>query len=317
MKHAHDVPCGFHSSTVLFVDDDKNFHTGAAGYVSTGNISYIFQLSPQHSLDVINAHKNPINMGKELYNHNRHARVSVVVTDQFMKYQESAMTGTQLSDQIQCRSVRRILTSGQLPLEKGLEMVNQGKAQAFVYKDQGNSHQRTAHLVDQLVPEFFRQKTGTLQELAERAGSSLNNPDFVGLFVNLRQKLKLAEHYVVDPAGTMMLVGRNKEIYGLCVRTRTQLQQLAQQAKAKGAPSHVVNDLEHCRCILCPPDPAKQQLSEDLPWERCLYPVNHYFVGQRGQEPVYCSHFAGMFHVQPGEILSLFQYQNIGPGCGK
>lgn len=315
MRYASDIPGGFHASRVVLVDDDKKFHENSVGYATTKNVSYVFQLSPKNSLKIINAHQEPINMGKEIYNHNRHARVSTVVMDQFMKYKGDTMTGTELSDKIQHRSVRRVLTSGQLSLEQGIEMVNQGKAQAFVHKDQGNPYQRLAHLVDQLVTEFFRQETGTLQEIAERAGSSLNHPAFVELFLSLRHKLNLSEHYVVHPDGNMMLLSRNKEIHGLCVRTRSQLQQLARQAEAKGAPSYVVNDLEHCRCLLCPPDPAKQQLTEDLPWERCLYPVNHYFVGQRGCEPVYCTHFAGMFDVRLGEILSLFQYQNIEPSC--
>ena len=313
MPHASDVPCCYHPSTVLFMEDDKAFHEKSIAYLSVDNVSCSFQLSPFSSLSIINKYQDPIQADSEIYNVHRHSRVSVVVTDQFMTYKGKRMLGTELLDQIEHANVRRILVSGRLDIEQGLEIVNAGKVQSFVHKDKGNPYERVAGLVDALVPEFFRQETGTFQEVGDRVGSPVNNPSFVSYFLELVRKFNLSEYYLIDPAGTVMFVGPNKEVYGLCARTHTQLQEMAREAKEKGAPHPVVHSLERCQCILCPPDPSDQGLSQDLAWDRCLYPVVRCLAGQ-GRDAVYCGFSPGMLETRSSAILSLYQYQNLNPG---
>ncbi|MEM7588723.1 MAG: response regulator, partial [Myxococcota bacterium] len=284
MKHADKIACCFFPTTVPFVDDEKEFLQRTAFTTQVDNAYSVFQLRPEEALKTVNVEHSPIDPATEVYNDQRHQRVSVVVVD----YQMPDLNGLQFCAQIGKRSVRRILVSAELPIEKAVVAINKGDLHGYIEKKKGDPFQQITDLMRQLPMEFFCEETGTFAQAGAKAQSALDERKFVQHFSQLQQELHIAEYYMLNPAGTFLLLGKNKEGYGLCVRSRAQLQELAKQAQAKGAPKYITMGLANAECLLCLPDPANQTLTESVAWDRCVYPISHYFVGRRGAYYMTC-----------------------------
>lgn len=307
MKHADKMPCCLCPSTIPFVDDNKKFLEQTACALEMENTYSSFRLKPVEALKTVNIEHPPIDPATEVYNNQRHSRVSMVVVD----YQMPGMNGLEFCEQVGQRSVRRILVSSHLPMQDAMEAINKGVLHGYIDKEEGDPHQQMMQMMAKLPMDFFCDETGTFAQAGAKAQSALDELPFIQYFLQLQQDLRIAEYYMLDAAGTFLLLGKNKEIYGLCARSRMQLQQLAQQAQAKGAPKYITAGLANAECLLCLPNPAKQTLSEDVPWDRCIYPIQQHFVGKRGAYYVACQ--SGMLDVTPSRIRSFYQYDQANP----
>ena len=111
---------------------------------------------------------------------------------------------------------------------------------------------------------------------------------------------------MLDEAGTFLLLDKNKQAFGLCIRSHDQLQQQANQADVLGAPNNVVHNISSCSHMLCPSDLNNQKLSQRMPWQRILHPTNKEIVGE---QQYYICLQNNMFNLKTSDILSFAQYR--------
>ncbi|MEM7589575.1 MAG: response regulator [Myxococcota bacterium] len=309
MNHPGKMPLCMYPSTIPCVDDEKAFLTHLAVELGLGQSRYLLRLRPPELLQMVNAQTSlpAINPATEIYNAQRFERVSVVVSD----FQMPDMNGLQFCDRIQPRGIRKIIVSSKLPSQEALQAINEGQLRGFLNKKDEEVQSQLQKLIDRSVVEYFCEVSGTFQEAGDKAKSALQDPLFLRWFRTLCRQLQVQEHYTVDAAGTFLLVTHKREVMGLYVRTHSQLQQLARDAAGQGCPHAIVHSLEQAQCVLIPPDPAQQKLTQDLSWWRCVHPVSHIVL--EGRERYYCAWGAGMFDVDNSKITSFYQYQEQHP----
>ena len=221
------------------------------------------------------------------------------------------MDGLKFCKRIQPQGIRKIIVSSKMPPQEALQAINGGMLRGFLNKKDKDLQSQLQKLIDLSLVEYFCELSGTFQEAGNKANSALKDPSFLHEFRTVCRKLQVQEHYTLDTAGTFLLITHKREVVGFSVRTRSQLQQLAQEAATQGCPHPIVHNLETAKCLLVPPDPAQQRLTTDLPWWRCVHPVSCTF--SEGQERYYCTWGAGMFDVNNSHITSFYQYQEQHP----
>ncbi|MEM7589855.1 MAG: response regulator [Myxococcota bacterium] len=309
MNNPSKMPCCYCPSTLLCVDDSQQDLCDIAVSLVLKNIRYRLQLKPKVMLDLINSQKSPWrpNPGKEIYNAKRFERVCVAVLD----YDMPEMNGLQFCQRVSVPSIRRIIVSGNLPPADAAKALQGNWIRGHVPKGTADTMPALQTLVECSIAEHFCEESGTFQQAGEQAGSCLIDCQFIKWFHQMLDALRAEEYYLLDAAGTFLLGTMHREVYGLCVRTLPQLQQLAQQASDKGAPKYIVEGLKRGQCMVCPPDPCAQKLTEELAWERCVQPVRH--VLTEGKQNYYCSWGAGLFDVDNSQITSFYQYQEQNP----
>ncbi|MEM7589549.1 MAG: response regulator [Myxococcota bacterium] len=309
MNNPSKMPCCYSPSTVLCIDDDKQDLCDMAVSLALKNVRYRLQLKPDVMLDLINSQKSPWrpDPGKEIYNANRFERVCVAVVD----YNMPGLNGLEFCKKLHVPSIRRIIVSTDLPPAEATKALQGNWIRAHLSKGTADTMPALQTLIECSIAEHFCEESGTFQQAGEEAGSCLTDKYFIKWFRQMLDVLKAEEYYLLDAAGTFLLCTNRREVYGLCIRTLPQLQQLAQQASEKGAPKYIVEGLKRGQCMLCPPDPCAQQLTESLPWGRCVLPVRH--VLTEGKQNYYCNWSAGLFDVDNSQITSFYQYQEQHP----
>lgn len=303
MNTPQTMPCCLCPSTILCVDDEKECLEKTALNIDNDKVCLRFYRHPEEALQIVQAQK-PIRPGHEIYNSQRFGRICVLCTDYRMGADE--MNGLQLCLKMGKNSIRKIIVSQRLPVKKAVEAVNSGLLRGYVEKNDTDAMQQLQALLRQAVPEFFCQKSGNFHDAGQRANSALQDPAFLVWFLQLLRKHNIVEHYMLDEAGTFVLLDNNKQAFGLCVRSDAQLQQQANQADVLGAPNYVVHNVSSGSHMLCPPDLHNQRLVKQMPWERLLYPTNQEII--QGKQKYYTCCHNNMFDIKTGDILSFAQY---------
>ncbi|MEM7589268.1 MAG: response regulator [Myxococcota bacterium] len=302
MNTPQTMPCCLHPTTILCVDDEKECLEKTALNVNDDNVCLRFYRNPKEALQIVQEQK-PLQISHEIYNPQRFCRVSVLSTD----YRMDGKNGLQLCSEIGKNSIRKIIVSQHLPVKKAVEAVNSGLLRGYVEKNDIDAMQQLQALLRQAVPEFFCQESGNFHDAGQRAGSALQDPAFLAWFLQLSRKHNIVEHYMLDEAGTFLLVDKNKQMLGLCVRSHEQLQQQANQADILGAPNYVVHNVSSCSHMLCSPHLNNQHLSKEMPWERILHPTSKEVI--QGQQKYYICCRSDMFDIKTSDVLSFAQYR--------
>lgn len=312
MDSPDKMPCCMHPVTVPCVDDEHKSLTDLAGGMNLPSLRHAlcrFQLRAEEMLKLANAKHAPVDPPRTIYKEGRFETPGAFVLDYDMG--KGRMNGLDFCAGVRRPSIRRITWSRHLPSEKALEAVNKGWLHGSVKKAGQSSVHKVAQLIEEAIPAFFCQETGTFAKAGEQADSALKDPVFVQWFAELLRKNAFAEHYMLDPVGTFMLAGPNKEIHGLRALTARQLDKEAEQAQKCGAPTYVVRSLKSHDAALCLPQPEQQQITPEIDWLKCMYPITDTLPG--GQQLYFLCHGTNLLVVDAGKVLSVNQYRDANP----
>ncbi|MEM7495238.1 MAG: hypothetical protein AAF471_03695 [Myxococcota bacterium] len=312
MNSPDKMPCCMHPVTFPCVDDEHKSLLDLAGGISLPALRYAlcrFQLRAEEMLELANADYAPVDPVRTIYNDKRFDMPGGFVLDYDMG--KGQINGLEFCARVRRSSIRRITWSRHLPNEDALKAVNKGQLHGSVKKDARHSVQEVSKLIEQAIPAFFCQETGTFAKVGEQADSALKDPLFVKWFAELLRARDFSEHYLLDPAGTLMLAGPNKEIYGLRALTARQLDKEAEQAQKCGAPNYVAQSLKNHDAALCLPRPDQQQITPEIDWLKCMYPITETLSG--GQQAYFLCHGANLLVVDTGKVFSVAQYREANP----
>ena len=309
MDKTQMMPLYMFPTAVPCVDDEHSLLIDLAEELELHQARYLFRLKPEYVLRCVNEQTDlaAVAPATEIYNANRFERIGVVVSDFHMPQ----MNGLQFCQSMQPRGVRKIIVSNKLATQEALQALNAGILRGFIHKEDNDAHERLRQLVRCSLLEYFCEIAGTFQEAGEQANSALCDPAFLQWFRRFCRRFDVQEYYTLDAAGTFLLLTHGRNVLGLHVRTRSQLQQLAHKAAGLDCPHPIVHSFGRGESVVVPPDPAQQQLQKDLPWWHCLHAVSEVFVG--GREHYYCTWSCGMFDVVPSKIMTCYQYQEKHP----
>ncbi len=303
------IPSCFFPSTVVFVDDSREFLVNFTLQMDDRMAYRIFD-SPYDALDLINAAQREVdNLNQrcvseyvesnawpmtnqtinidlaaihwEVYNPRRFAEVSVVIVD----YAMPGMNGLEFCSRMGNSPVKKILLTGQADERTAIEAFNDGIIDRFVQKNDPNVTQLIQKNIEKLQWEYFRDMSDMVANmLAVNSPSCLQDPKFADFFMNICEENNIIEFYLTENSGSFLLLDEQANPSCLIMKTSQDLKHHYDLALDNQAPQEVLDKLKTGEEIpyFWQADSYQQEWND---WASCLFPAkrveckeNYYYV---------------------------------------
>ena len=222
------------------------------------------------------------NIHKLAFNPERLQEIPLVIVD----YAMPEMNGLAFCKKIEQLPCKKIILTGVADLEVAVQGFNQGVIDQFIVK---NSESNFVHQLEQVIYEFRwqyfqEQSQSLLDQLAlQKTQCALFEPAYQILLKQWVLELSIVEYYLMDKAGSLLLMDQKGTCYWLLVMTDVELENYIDIAQATdGVPSELLNLLKNkhkAPYFYCPED--HQTAVEN--WYELLHEINplattHYYT---------------------------------------
>jgi CheY-like chemotaxis protein len=323
------IPCCFHPTTVLVIDDQSEFLEGLNLVLSQDQAIYKFFTNPKKALDVLKSHiPNPFpsryiqnvdeeqwehrrldvnifDIYKEIYRPQRFEEISTIVVD----YSMPEMTGLELCKKIAHLPLQKILLTGEADEQIAIQAFNEGLIQHYIRKHDRN-------MADQLNQAIIKAQWRYFNKLSEVALQAIAGVDvidhavldsnFHSLFNQLMKEHRLKEAYLCETMGSYLFLTEEAKAYGLVVSIAEELDICADIGEAHNISPSLLKQLRDRKMMMCYHD--RQRLSDLTPadWEKYAYPVKTL----EGVNRTYYHAFApNIFQIDQSKVISIENMQ--------
>lgn len=266
----YEIGLCYHPTTIVFVDDNKNFitsirleinnifnceyfsdslealHFFKEEYKSSPFTDRCFIESENERSDNIFYHINLRKIRKESQIKDRFKEVSVAVID----YNMPRMNGLELILKLRAinSSIRIILLTGEADNDIAIKLFNDGVIDKFIKKG-------TTDLIKVLTSKITESEHNYFAKLSQTVFDNINNvshklarlrdPVFVEFFNKLCKEKSFIEYYLLDDSGSFLLIDKNGSPYWLAVLDEEELYDFYIYAETEQAPASVVEPLKN------------------------------------------------------------------------
>lgn len=292
------IPVCFFPSTVLFLDDSRDFLLNFVLQLDE-NLAYSIFDSPYEAIKLIQAKQceleqlskrclteyidaencpmtnNTVNVNlaaihAEVYNAQRFAEISVVVVD----YDMPGMNGLEFCERMEDSATKKILLTGQADEEIAIQAFNDGLIDRYIKKSAPDVADRITKSINQLQKDYFSDMSALITPmLSVSSPSCLKDRRFKAFFNELIKKNNIIEFYLMDNSGSFLLLDQDASISCLVMKNETDLRLHYDLAKDNGVSEEMLADLEAGYKI-----PVFNLVNDALPkwndWAACLLPAN-------------------------------------------
>jgi len=235
------LSCCYFPTRIVLLDDDEHF-LKSIGLKLGREIDYLAYSNPSEALRFLNEHRpDPFTnrcllrpeeltrdhrnididvraIRQEIYNPKRFEEIYVLVVD----YAMPGMNGLELCKQLNDRSLKVILLTGEADTTIATQAFNKGIIHKYIRKDEENF----AKLLSDAIHELQRQRFEELSEIiidsltnnSEYPPSCLDDPVFVQFFNDLIKKHHVAEYYLLDASGSFLFLNKQGSVSWLAVK---------------------------------------------------------------------------------------------------
>lgn len=236
------LPCCYHPTTILLVDDDELFVSAVANHILSyteckvmGNplqVKYALEhgsletfldrckKAPEQDFEDHNI-KLIENIQREVFNPKRFEQISVVLVD----YQMPSMNGLELCAIIRdlAPHIKIIMLTGEADHDIAVKAFNAGTIDRFIKKSEWSLPKVLKTTIQELQWQYF---VSLSQKLIDNFITNTNdqlpvyfqNPAFKEFIQKFCQSQKACEFYILDTCANFMLVKRNGDLDWLLVR---------------------------------------------------------------------------------------------------
>lgn len=159
---------------------------------------------------------------KEIYDPERYKELSVLVID----YAMPRMNGLEFCEKIKDLPIKKLMLTGQGSLSLGVEALNAGLIDKFVTKTGAvdlRAELNTA--IAELQQQYFNDQSRTvIDNLATSARCCLSDPVFTDFFHEFCRNNNIAEYYLVNDTGSMLLLDIEGKPSWLAVASEPEMQ---------------------------------------------------------------------------------------------
>jgi CheY-like chemotaxis protein len=246
MKKLLTVPCFYHPTTVIIVDDNEKFLKSmsrilygmdphikvktfsnpdeAIMYVNkTKDLSVSIQ--PEFDLDdylpssgKVPAQYNISDLYKKANDTQVFNEISVAVVDYSMP---NKMTGGDFCASILGTNIKRIMLTGEADAELGVALLNDRIINKFLIKGQHDMEEKLADSIIDMKRAYFEDlSTLILKSMSSDVCSCLSDPVFASLFDEICNELDISSYYLLDLSGSFLLMNDKGELSWLIVKTK-------------------------------------------------------------------------------------------------
>lgn len=324
------IPTCYFPSTVLFLDDNRDFllnfvlqldesvayrifdnPTKALTYIQNKNCEFEFlhqncigefaeakQGYLTHQED--NAELAAINA--EVYNPNRFSEVSVVVVD----YAMPGMDGLEFCKRIENPNIKKILLSGQADEVLAVEAFNAGLIDRYIKKNEANASELITQSIFELQKQYFQAMSEEIERvLSINPPNCLKEKNFINLFEQIVAEHRVVEYYLADYSGSFFMLDDDANISFLIVKNEQEMQAYQELALAHGAGEEVITELSSRKKIPALWSSNKLNLTR-VDWISSLFPASELTA----QDTYYYAYLKGndLLNIRQQKILSYHRY---------
>ncbi len=265
----------YYPTKVALVDDNRTFLSSTRLKLASTLATALFE-SPEDALKAINnnpplplldnnvmsALNNPnidevstekaINIDvkdvyKQIYNPERFSHISTVIVD----YDMPNINGIEFCRRIANPGIRKIMVTGKAGYSLAVDAFNEGVINKFIVKSSDNMFDELQEAVKQEQHQYFYNATkSVLDSLKVDAASLLKDPSFLDIFNEIYRKVNACEYYLLDSAGSLLMLDMDANIHLFLVMTEAELERYYQIAKNNDAPKIIIKDLKERRKVL-------------------------------------------------------------------
>lgn len=179
---------------------------------------------------------------KRVYNDQRFSPSAIAIVD----YDMPEMNGLELASELrkEVPHVKIILFTGRIDYAMVIDAFHDNKIDRFVEKGSSNYRETLISYVHELHQEFFLQSFANILEIATKQDNHpLKDPAYIAIFNQLIDENNIVEYYLLDNAGSFLMLNNTGKPTWLIARTERHMQLHYETAKEKGAASDILESL--------------------------------------------------------------------------
>lgn len=244
----------YYPTTVVFVDDEKNFLIALQNRVPSDLTCKIFN-NPMEALDVIDNSKSLIwnkldhpfllddqlnesepdilgvglrfdSFVQSIYDVDRFSTLSVVIVD----YMMPELNGIDFCKRLSGHPIKKIMLTANADHAMAVEALNNGIIDCFLVKDSPNLLDELVQKIELLQKSYFHSQLDRLFGGFFEKLHLINDHSVVNLYDKLRIEFNAIEFYLLDRFGSVLFVDRNGVPTTLAVCSKENLEIFSQIA---------------------------------------------------------------------------------------
>lgn len=301
MNSIMTVPCFYHPTTVIIVDDNmdflntmakllrradpyiivKTFTNASAALESVRSVEKLpLTLSPALSSDnyLPASNKAPLEFDiSKIYQQATHPEIfqeiSVAVVDYDM---DMPTTGADFCTEIQQTPIKKIMLTGEADSDLGVALLNNGVINKFLVKTQRDLEEKLATYIVEMKKAYFQDLSSSLlNNLSPDMGLCLADPAFVKFFNDTCQERTITSYYLIDFSGSFLLMDANGKLFWLIVKTKTDVEEYVDFIQDAGVDKSIVQKIADGKEIpyFYQQKDYLHSIDTGFPLEKYLYPA--------------------------------------------
>lgn len=317
------IPVCYFPSTVLFLDDNRDFLLNFVLQLDEGLAYRIFD-NPGKALDYIhnkhhmlgvfnalhvrdeerayapgrlNAQLAPIQ--QEVYNPHRFTEISVVVLD----YAMPSMNGLEFCRRIDNPNIKKILLTGQADEALAVEAFNEGLIHRYIKKSDFNAAELITNSIVELQFQYFQAMSDTIEQtLGFVSPHCLRDKRFVDFFTTFVRDNHIIEYYLLDDTGSFLMLDEDANVSFFILKHEKDMRAYYQLAVSEGVDEVLLEQLANGQKL---PVSWSSTLKGDE-WQKALVPAQPL----KGSDLYYYAYLTGntLFDIRQQKILSYLRY---------
>jgi len=302
----YQIPPFYFPTTVIFVDDSKDFLTNLSLQLDS-NLAFQLFDSPAEALQLLNGangrptlmerffsryrstedtphshHVIDVNLDRihrEVYNEFRFEQVSVAVVD----YDMPSIDGLEFCRHIIDPAIKKVLLTGKADEKIAVHAFNQGIIDRFILKQDKDVIYTLNQAICDLQRAYFSQTERMLTEaLAIGRHAFLRDALFAGRFREICEDLSIVEFYLCSEPDGMLLLDAGGASTLLMVSNEEGLRSQYEIAFEQGAPQELLNVLKSGEVLPYFWKTGGYYRPDSPAWRPFLYPATE-FKGEQWQ----------------------------------
>lgn len=302
MKNLYAIPCFYHPTTAIIVDDNVKFLKSISRLLNRLDphiqiktfsdpdeaLSFVDEMSPlsQEILPSFDSDESLPSSGKiqaefDISNIYKQAAqrkifdaVSVAVVDYSMP---NKMTGADFCISLSGNHVNKIMLTGEADAELGVNLLNDRIINQFLVKGHPDLEEKLANSIVEMKRTYFQNLSASiLKDLTPGVCPNLADPYFIDFFNSLCKDLNISSYYMIELSGSFLLVNNEGKLFWLIVKTKKDLDEYVDFLQTA---DEVSQDLIHS--VKCgekiPYFHSEKEhiysIDSDFPLEKHLYPA--------------------------------------------
>lgn len=345
MKAKHIIPCCYHPTTPLLLDDEQayldslvsrldnipqpyEYHTPATALQFIAE-NYHSSIDPttwssnlkheRPDLDEVDLdeHEHAVieidisSIYKQVFNPNRFKELAVVLSD----YEMPGLNGLEFFKKIEDKPFQKLLLTGHASHTLGINAFNDGIIERFVDKsianDAGEFTTRINAVFRELEKRYFQKLSiNTFQNLTKNKRSALGEPFFFDLFHQIIEKNNIIEYYLVSDTGCFLMLDEKGRKSWLIAKSEEDMRYFYNTAIDNEAPATIIEPLakrERVLFLFSAQDENEVSCDE---WERYLHPAEKH-IGEKNT--FYCAYVASQ-PVYDQQLETIISYRDFLTG---